>query len=91
VATVKDYIDTIKQYSIKQGIKQISCPALVCDAESDDISMFAKMVYDLLDCPKSYIKFKDSEGAGEHCEDGNRSLFNQRVFDWLDETFVAMR
>ena len=91
VATVKDYIDTIEQYSIKQGIKLISCHTLVCDAESDDISMFAKMVYDLLDCPKSYIKFKDSEGAGEHCEDGNRSLFNQRVFDWLDETFVTMR
>ena len=90
VATVKDYIDTIQQYSIKQGIKHISCNTLVCDAESDEISMFAKMVYDLLDCPKSYIKFKDSEGAGEHCEDGNRSLFNQRVFDWLDETFVTM-
>jgi len=24
------------------------------------------------------------EGAGNHCEAGARSLFNQRAFDWLD-------
>jgi hypothetical protein len=30
--------------------------------------------------------FKAEEGASEHCEMGARSLFHQRMFDWLDET-----
>jgi hypothetical protein len=25
------------------------------------------------------------ERAGEHCEAGARLLFEQRIFDWLDE------
>jgi RNA-directed DNA polymerase len=29
-------------------------------------------------------RFRGSEGAGDHCEMGNRSPLNQRVFDWLD-------
>jgi len=28
-----------------------------------------------------------AEGAGGHCEMGNRSLLNGRVLDWLDEQF----
>ena len=30
----------------------------------------------------------DAEGAGAHCEMGNRSLLNRRVLDWLDEQFA---
>lgn len=89
VASVKDYVIDSKRYSIKNIIKQIKCPALVCDAENDVIAAFAKKVYNLLSCPKTYVKFTNREGAGEHCEDGNRSLFNQRAFDWLDELFMS--
>jgi hypothetical protein len=32
------------------------------------------------------MKFTAAEGAGEHCEAGARTLFNQRSFDWLDRT-----
>jgi hypothetical protein len=39
-----------------------------------------------LPCPKTLIQFRAAEGAGDHCEMGNRSLLDQRVFDWLDET-----
>ena len=27
------------------------------------------------------------EGAEEHCQSGAPALSNQRIFDWLDETF----
>jgi hypothetical protein len=35
-------------------------------------------------CDKTFSTFTAKEGAGEHCEVGARSLFNQRAFDWLD-------
>ena len=31
--------------------------------------------------------FTVDEGAEEHCQSGAPSLSNQRIFDWLDETF----
>jgi hypothetical protein len=47
-----------------------------------------KKVYDALKCPKKYILFTSEEGTEEHCQCGAPSLSNQRIFDWLDETFA---
>jgi predicted alpha/beta-fold hydrolase len=33
--------------------------------------------------------FGTDEGAGDHCEMRNRSLLDQRVFDWLDDVLGA--
>ena len=49
-----------------------------------------KKVYDgLVSVPsssKEYILFTVEEGA-RHCQTGATGLVNQRIFDWLDETF----
>ncbi|MBO0929373.1 alpha/beta hydrolase family protein [Fibrella aquatilis] len=86
-ASVRDYIEATKTFTYKDRVDSIRCETLVCAAENDEIASFAKHVYDGLTCPKQYILFKNADGAGEHCEDGNRSLFNQRAFDWLDEVY----
>jgi hypothetical protein len=39
--------------------------------------------------PTTLLKFLGSEGAGNHCEMGNRALFNQRTFDWLEDVFAT--
>jgi hypothetical protein len=39
-----------------------------------------------MQCPKALLRFTAAEGAGEHCEMGNRSLANLRMLDWLDTT-----
>jgi hypothetical protein len=44
----------------------------------------ARQLHDRLTCEKRFMSFTAGEGAGAHCEVGARSLFNQRVFDWLD-------
>ena len=46
-------------------------------------------VYEALTCPKTLLRFTAAEGAGDHCEMGNRPLYDQRAFDWLDETLAA--
>jgi alpha-beta hydrolase superfamily lysophospholipase len=83
-ATAWDYFVDAARYEQADVIGNISCPTLVCDAESDDISAFSKTFFDLLRCEKDYLRFTADEGAGEHCVSGNRSLFHERVFDWLD-------
>jgi pimeloyl-ACP methyl ester carboxylesterase len=82
--TPLDYLRLTKDYSLEGRAERIRCPTLVCSAENDDIGVTAQRLYDSLTCPKTFIAFTAAEGAGEHCEAGARSLFNQRAFDWLD-------
>jgi hypothetical protein len=64
---------------------------LITQAENDALSAGAGAFYDALSCPKTLMRFIAAEGAGGHCEMGNRSLLNRRVFDWLDEQFGRLR
>jgi pimeloyl-ACP methyl ester carboxylesterase len=84
MATAWDYFVDAARYEQADIIGNISCPTLVCDAENDDISAFSKTFFDLLRCEKHYLRFTVDEGSGEHCVGGNRALFHERVFDWLD-------
>lgn len=66
---------------------KIKCPTLVCEAEDDQF--FAgqpQQLYGALTCPKSYKKFTDYEGTGEHCHYGALLLFQHHLFNWLDQT-----
>jgi alpha-beta hydrolase superfamily lysophospholipase len=85
MATPWDYFVDAARYEQADLIESIACPTLVCDAESDDISANSKAFFDLLRCEKDYLRFTADEGSGEHCVSGNRSLFHERVFDWLDK------
>ena len=62
---------------------------LCAAAEEDPLSRSAERVYAGLSGPKTLVRFTAAEGAGDHCEMGNRPLLDQRVFDWLDETLSA--
>jgi pimeloyl-ACP methyl ester carboxylesterase len=82
-----DCMQKMAQYTLTGVAQQITCPTLVCDAESDHF--FAgqpKMLYDALSCPKTHLLFTADDAAEEHGHAGAALLLNQRVFDWLDET-----
>jgi pimeloyl-ACP methyl ester carboxylesterase len=84
-----ELITRSKDYTVKDIAKNIECPTLVLEAEKDDsFPGQPKRVYDALTCQKKYILFTSEEGAEEHCQCGASSLSNQRIFDWLDETFA---
>lgn len=71
------------QFSLKGREASITCPTFVCSAEHDDLSALAPQLYEALTCPKTYVRFRAADGAGEHCESGARTLFHQVAFDWL--------
>ncbi|WP_322008963.1 alpha/beta hydrolase family protein [Paraburkholderia sp. J12] len=86
--TPREFVAKSLDYNLRGGIaEKISCPTLICDAESD---IFFKgqpqMLYEHLTCPKTLIRFTATEGAGAHCEEGASRLAYARMFDWLDET-----
>jgi pimeloyl-ACP methyl ester carboxylesterase len=85
-----DLIIGSKKYTLKDTLSNIRCSTLVLEAEKDDsFPGQPKKVYDGLTSAssKTYILFTEEEGAEEHCQCGAPAISNQRIFDWLDETF----
>jgi pimeloyl-ACP methyl ester carboxylesterase len=86
--TPLELIQKVSQYSMYDIAHKIKCPTLLLAGEKDhSFAGQAKKLYDLLKCPKKYILFTSEEGAEDHCHVAALSLANQRIFDWLDNTF----
>jgi pimeloyl-ACP methyl ester carboxylesterase len=83
-ATPWEYFQMFQAYSLVDVARNIRCPTFIDEAENDRRRGGGKDLYDALNCPKEYVLFAASEGAGEHCEAGAREVFFQRMFDWLD-------
>ena len=86
VDSLLEFLNLSEFYSLKEAAAQIRCPTLLGWSESDPLSWNAERIYDSLTCPRKLVRFMNAEGAGDHCEVRARRLFDQRAFDWLDET-----
>jgi len=89
VDNLRDYLASAELFTMKGRAELIRCPTLITMAEKDMLAADAEAFYEALTCPKTLMHFTAAEGAGGHCEMGNRSLFNRRMLDWLDEQFAA--
>ena len=49
----------------------------------------ARLLFDHLTCPKTFLEFTEEEGADEHCQVGAERLAMARVCNWLDDTLGA--
>ena len=87
VNDLRAYLASAELFTMQGRADLITCPTLIVQAENDALSAGAGAFFDALTCPKTLMRFSAAEGAGGHCEMGNRSLLNLRALDWLDERF----
>ena len=91
VSTFQELLDASKAYTMDGIADKITCPTLVLDAENDQFFKGqAEKLYNALTCKKDYIFFSEADGAGEHCQEGALLLFQQRTFDWIDDTLTGV-
>ncbi|WP_182357284.1 alpha/beta hydrolase family protein [Tomitella gaofuii] len=88
-ADLRGFLRTLAGFTLKGRVGGIRCPTLLTAAENDPLAADTPTFFDALTCPKTLLRFTAAEGAGEHTEVINRSLYNQRALDWLDETLRA--
>ena len=86
-----EYLKATVPFSLEERLDAISCPTALTAAEADPLARSVDQVYDGLRCPKTLLRFTTAEGAGDHCEMRNRTLLDQRVFDWLDDILSTPR
>lgn len=76
--------DTVRRYSARDLVGRIQCPLFIADPEDEQFWPGQPAeVYQALSCPKTLASFTAAEGANWHCEPKARSLYDQRMFDWL--------
>lgn len=91
VETLFDTLRAMAEFELSPVAGNIACPTLLTQAEGDPIGAGApKLLEAIASERKQLLRFTAAEGAGGHCEALARTLYHQRVFDWLDETLADM-
>jgi hypothetical protein len=79
----------VEQYRLGDLVQRIRTPMMITDPEGEQFwPGQSRRLYDALPGPKLLAPFTKAEGADMHCEPMARSLLEQRMFDWLDETLA---
>jgi hypothetical protein len=77
-------------YETQRSFEKIACPALICDAANDlYFEGQAKLLFDHLTCPKTFLEFSAEEGADAHCQVGAARLAMGRIYNLLDDTLAS--
>jgi hypothetical protein len=85
-----DVFSAARQYNLTDVADQITTPLLITDPEGEQFwPGQSQQLFDKLQGNKRLVPFTADEGADRHCEPMARSLLEQRMFDWLDETLAA--
>jgi dienelactone hydrolase len=78
-----------RRYNLDGIVDRITTPMLITDPEGEQFwPGQSRRLYDTLPGPRQLVPFTAAEGADRHCEPMARSLLEQRLFDWLDDTLV---
>lgn len=91
VETPRQVGAALLDYNVGGGIaERITCPTLVCDGANDFLAGGqAKLLYEHLRCPKTFLEFTGETGADEHCQLGGQRLALARICNWLDDTLAS--
>lgn len=74
VPGLRDYLRAAEAFTLDGRIERIRCPTLVTLAEDDPLTRGTQDFFEELRCRKTLVRFTAEQGAGGHCEMGNRSL-----------------
>ena len=78
----------LKKYTMADSIHRIDCEMLVVNSSGDKVAGSyeqAKLFFEALKCPKTYLELTEAEGAERHCQVGAPMIANERILNWLDD------
>jgi dienelactone hydrolase len=80
-----EFLERTRAMSMKGLAGNITCPVLVCDAESDHF--FAgqpQQLADAIGTNATYMKFTSVDSAQEHCHVGATDFATAKIMDWIE-------
>lgn len=83
-STLGEFLRMQPGYTLEHSIEGIRCPVLVTEGEGDFASQSDRLAA-ALTAPVTHHRFSIDSGGGGHCEGLGATLFEDLVFDWLDD------
>lgn len=84
-----DVFTAARRYRLADVVERITTPMLITDPAGEQFwPGQSQQLFQHLRGSKQLISFTAHEGADRHCEPMARSLLEQRMFDWLDQTLA---
>lgn len=90
VATLKEGVEKLKDFTIEGMEANITCPTFALAGEGEGADFYAQtneFLNNIGSSKKSLRVFTNEEGAGSHCQADNHRLMNQEVISWLNDVF----
>jgi hypothetical protein len=85
-----EVLERLGDYNLAGIAEQIRCPMLITDPDGEQFwPGQSRRLYDAIQSPKTLVRFTSQEGASLHMSPLAPGLRQQRLFDWLDETFAV--
>ena len=82
-----DVYSQVIQYHLRDVASKVVTPLFIADPEGEQFwPEQSEQLASLVSGPVELCRFTAAEGADMHCEPMARKLFQQRAFDWLDQT-----
>lgn len=91
VKSLPEFVAAGRAFDNRQLLAAIRCPVFLAQEEHDDVAASATDVARAITAPVKLVRFLAAEGAGDHTAIMARSLFHQRMFDWLDDVVPQRR
>lgn len=81
-------VEKLRAYTVAGFIHKIAVPTLVIDSTEDKFFQGQpEKVYQALKSPKTLLVFTVDEAAQAHCQVGASAISNEKIYNWLDQTF----
>jgi cephalosporin-C deacetylase-like acetyl esterase len=83
-----EFLERTRSMTMKNIARNIQCPVLVCDAESDHFfSGQPQILANAIGTKATYMKFTSADSAQEHFHTGATDFATAKIMDWFEDIF----
>jgi hypothetical protein len=89
VATIADYFDELKQFTMLDSAGDITCPTFIVESPGDPVGGGGQVLFDALTVENKVLCAPNADsGLSGHCGGLGQRVWERLVYDWLDEVLT---
>jgi hypothetical protein len=89
--TIEKYFAELRRFNMLRYAPQITCPALIIEAECGFAGGGGQRLIDVLAAPSQLVQLSEYQGADGHCGGLGQEIWSEVVYHWLRETLLPDR
>lgn len=88
IHSISDYFAELHRFSMLSVADQITCPTLIVECDDDFAGGGGQTLAEALSAPHDVVHLTAADGAAGHCAGLGQRVWDQVVYDWLQDTLA---